>query len=89
LDEPTAGLDPLQQARFGELVQSLPDHLVTIVATHDVNDLSESFARVVVIDGGQVHFDDTVQNFIATAPDDVEAHRRGLVAYSQIVKAES
>jgi ABC-2 type transport system ATP-binding protein len=89
LDEPTAGLDPLQQARFGEVVHSLPDHMVTIVATHDVNDLSESFSRVVVIDGGRIRFDDTVQNFTATAPQDVEPHRRGLVAYSQIVQAES
>jgi ABC-2 type transport system ATP-binding protein len=89
LDEPTAGLDPLQQARFGELIQSLPDHIVTIVATHDVNDLSESFSRVVVIDGGQIRFEDTVENFTATAPAEVESHRRGLVAYSQIVQAES
>lgn len=89
LDEPTAGLDPLQQARFDELIRSLPDHMVTIVATHDVNDLSASFARVVVIDGGQIRYENTVENFVATAPAEVEAHRRGLVAYSQIVKAES
>lgn len=88
LDEPTAGLDPLQQARFGDLIKSLPDHIVTIVATHDVNDLSDSFDRVVVIDGGILRFEDTVDNFTSTAPNGVEPHRRSLVAYSQIVKSE-
>lgn len=89
LDEPTAGLDPLQQARFGDLIRSLPATLVTVVATHDVSDLSDSFGRVVVIDGGTVRFNDTVDNFTATAPAAVEPHRRALVAYSQIVKSES
>ena len=88
LDEPTAGLDPLQQARFGDLIQSLPDHIVTIVATHDVSDLSDSFDRVVVIDDGILRFEDTVDNFTSTAPNGVEPHRRSLVAYSQIVKSE-
>lgn len=88
LDEPTAGLDPLQQARFGELIQTLPDHTITIVATHDVDDLSDSFDRVVVIDDGTIRFEGTVQGFIATAPQNVEEHRRGFVAYSQIVAPE-
>lgn len=88
LDEPTAGLDPLQQVRFGELVRSLPDDIITIVATHDVNDLTDSFERVVVIDAGTLRFDGTVDAFTSTAPKDVDAHRRGLVAYSQIVKSE-
>jgi ABC-type multidrug transport system ATPase subunit len=88
LDEPTAGLDPLQQARFGDLIKSLPEHIVTIVATHDVNDLSASFDRVVVIDGGILRFEGTVDHFTSTAPIGVEPHRRSLVAYSQIVKPE-
>lgn len=88
LDEPTAGLDPLQQARFGDLIQSLPDHIITVVATHDVNDLSDSFDKVVVIDGGIIRFEGTVEKFTSTAPSTVEQHRRGLVAYSQIVKPE-
>lgn len=88
LDEPIAGLDPLQQARFGDLIKSLPDHIVTIVATHDVNDLSDSFDKVVVIDGGILRFEGTVDSFSSTAPSGVEPHRRSLVAYSQIVKSE-
>jgi ABC-2 type transport system ATP-binding protein len=89
LDEPTAGLDPLQQARFGDLIQSLPNHMITIVATHDVNDLSDSFDRVVVIDDGIIRFEGTVEGFISTVPSSVDEHRRGLAAYSQIVKPES
>lgn len=88
LDEPTAGLDPLQQARFGDLIQALPGDLIAIVATHDVNDLSDSFDRVVVIDGGVIRYEDTVANFVSTAPTTVERHRRGLIAYSQIVEPE-
>jgi ABC-type multidrug transport system ATPase subunit len=82
-------LDPLQQARFGDLIQSLPNHMITIVATHDVNDLSDSFDRVVVIDDGIIRFEGTVEGFISTVPSSVDEHRRGLAAYSQIVKPES
>lgn len=88
LDEPTAGLDPLQRARFGELIQALPDRIITIVATHNVDDLSGSFDRVVVLDGGMIRFEDTVEKFTSTAPRTVEQHRRGLAAYSQIVNPE-
>ena len=88
LDEPTAGLDPLQQARFGDLIKSLPSHIVTIVATHDVNDLRDTFGRVIVIDGGKIRFEGAVDDFISTAPSDVEPHRRSLIAYSQFVKPE-
>lgn len=89
LDEPTAGLDPLQQARFGELIHSLPDDVITIVATHDVTDLTDSFDRVVVLDEGQVRFTGAVDDFLSRAPRDVEEHRRGFLAYSQLIVPEA
>lgn len=89
LDEPTAGLDPLQQGRFHELVQSLDECLTVVVSTHDVSDLSDSYDRVVVLDDGEVRFDGSVDEFLQLAPPDTDPHRRGVVAYSQLVRGEN
>lgn len=78
LDEPAAGLDPLQQGRFRELVQSLDDQLAVVVSSHDVSDLNDSYDRVVVLDDGDVRFDGSVDDFLRVAPPGTEPHRRGV-----------
>lgn len=88
LDEPTAGLDPLQQMRFHEMVAALDETKTVVVSTHDVNDLSAIYSRVVVLANGEVLRDETIDDFLASAPDGLEPHRRGLAAYSQVVRAE-
>lgn len=89
LDEPTAGLDPLQRDRFHELVQSLKDDLTVVVSSHDVTDLSDSYDRVVVLDEGTIRFDGSVDDFLQLAPLGTDPHRRGVVAYSQLVRDEN
>jgi ABC-2 type transport system ATP-binding protein len=89
LDEPIAGLDPLQQGRFHELVQSLDERLTVVVSSHDVSDLSDSYDRVVVLDEGEVRFDGPVNEFVQLAPSGTDPHRRGVVAYSRLVRGEN
>ncbi|MEX2136990.1 MAG: ATP-binding cassette domain-containing protein [Chloroflexota bacterium] len=68
LDEPTAGLDPGQRARFRETVRDLARGVPVVVSTHQVDDLTDLFDTVVVLDHGQIRFQGTVTAFMALAP---------------------
>ncbi|WP_179397646.1 ATP-binding cassette domain-containing protein [Demequina lutea] len=67
LDEPTAGLDIAQRENFANLLRTISatvDH--TLVATHDVADLTTSFDDVAVIAHGQIRFHGTVGEFVGS-----------------------
>jgi ABC-2 type transport system ATP-binding protein len=68
LDEPTAGLDPVQRASFRGLVRELPAETIVLVSTHQVDDLSDLFDAVVVMDGGALRWQGEVARFLALAP---------------------
>ncbi|MEO8247375.1 MAG: ATP-binding cassette domain-containing protein [Chloroflexota bacterium] len=68
LDEPTAGLDPGQRARFRETVRSLRSSTPLVVSTHQVDDLTDLFDTVVVLDSGRIRFQGDVRAFLALAP---------------------
>ena len=87
LDEPTVGLDPAQRARFRELLAALPPERPVVVSTHQVDDLSELFDTVVVLDAGVVKFEGSVAEFMLLAPS-VGSERRAEAAYAQIVSRE-
>src|ERR1022692_333443 len=46
LDEPTAGLDPEQRLRFRELLSGLPGDPVTVLSTHQADDIRSEERRV-------------------------------------------
>jgi ABC-2 type transport system ATP-binding protein len=56
LDEPTAGLDPEQRLRFRELLSGLPGDPVTVLSTHQADDIAAICPHVVVLLKGQMHF---------------------------------
>jgi ABC-2 type transport system ATP-binding protein len=56
LDEPTAGLDPVQRARFRELIRSLARERVVIVASHLLEDIAPIADSVVVLNGTRAVF---------------------------------
>ncbi len=68
LDEPTAGLDPTQRARFRGLVREIGESRPVLASTHQVDDLDSLFETVVVIDGGAIVFQGTVPEFLRLAP---------------------
>jgi ABC-2 type transport system ATP-binding protein len=47
LDEPTAGLDPVQRGRFRQIRQNLDRACSVVVPTHQIDDLGELFDNVV------------------------------------------
>lgn len=86
LDEPTVGLDPGQRARFRQLLAELSTSRTILVSTHQVDDLSQLFDTVAVVDSGKIIFQGAVGEFLALAPD---APRPAEAAYSRIVDGAS
>jgi len=68
LDEPIAGLDPAQRARFRELIGELPLDVPVLVSTHQVDDLGELFDTVVVLERGVLRFQGSPDEFLRLAP---------------------
>jgi ABC-2 type transport system ATP-binding protein len=60
LDEPTAGLDPLQRIALRDVVQSVAEGCVVIVSTHLVEDVRALARSVVLLNAGSVVFEGSV-----------------------------
>jgi ABC-2 type transport system ATP-binding protein len=54
VDEPTAGLDPAERARFLNLLSELGENAVVILSTHIVEDVSDLCQRMAIIRDGQI-----------------------------------
>ncbi|HVG44369.1 MAG TPA: ABC transporter ATP-binding protein [Longimicrobium sp.] len=54
VDEPTAGLDPAERARFLNLLSELGENAVVILSTHIVEDVSDLCTRTAIIEGGRI-----------------------------------
>ena len=54
VDEPTAGLDPAERARFLNLLSELGERAVVLLSTHIVEDVSDLCTRMAIIQGGRI-----------------------------------
>ncbi|MFY0630927.1 MAG: ABC transporter ATP-binding protein [Flavobacteriaceae bacterium] len=54
VDEPTAGLDPLERNRFYNVLSEIGEHTVVILSTHIVDDVKELCTNMAIINQGQV-----------------------------------
>lgn len=54
VDEPTAGLDPVERNRFYNLLSELGENTVVILSTHIVDDVKELCTNMAIINKGQV-----------------------------------
>ena len=54
VDEPTAGLDPAERARFLNLLSELGENAVVILSTHIVEDVSDLCQRMAIIRQGEI-----------------------------------
>jgi ABC-2 type transport system ATP-binding protein len=68
LDEPTVGLDPGQRSRFRETLLAFAVDRPVLISTHQVDDLTDVFETVVVLDRGKIRFQGSVADFVALAP---------------------
>ncbi len=61
LDEPTIGLDVIAKQTIREFIQDMNDNGVTfILTTHDLEDIEHLAKRVMVVNHGEIVFDDTL-----------------------------
>ena len=63
LDEPTAGLDPVQRARFRGLLMAIDRP--TVVSTHQLDDVDGLFTTVAVLEGGRIVYCGPTEEFLA------------------------
>jgi ABC-type multidrug transport system ATPase subunit len=54
VDEPTAGLDPVERERFLNLLSEVGENAVVILSTHIVEDVEELCSRVAIINEGEI-----------------------------------
>ncbi|WP_405575833.1 ATP-binding cassette domain-containing protein [Streptomyces sp. NBC_01167] len=88
LDEPTAGLDPVQRAVFRDLLSELADSVHFIVSTHQTEDLADIYDTVVVFDHGRHVFQGSAPEFFALAPTGTATERQAETAYRGLVRGE-
>jgi ABC-2 type transport system ATP-binding protein len=80
VDEPTAGLDPAERARFLNLLSELGENAVVILSTHIVEDVADLCQRMAVIQGGQI--------LLSGEPSRAIAALRGRVWSRQVARDE-
>ncbi|BFP43474.1 ABC transporter ATP-binding protein [Flavobacteriaceae bacterium GF1] len=69
VDEPTAGLDPMERNRFYNLLSELGENAVVILSTHIVEDVSTLCSDMAIIGNGEV--------VLTGKPDEVQEAMRG------------
>jgi len=71
VDEPTAGLDPLERVRFRLILSRLAQSRIVILSTHIVEDITSSCKSLAVLNKGEVIYNGGV--------DDILPKARGLI----------
>jgi ABC-2 type transport system ATP-binding protein len=66
LDEPTNGLDPEQRARLRDTLSTAGQTATILMSTHQTDDVAALCERVIVLEGGRVHFDGSVTALVAS-----------------------
>ncbi|HTY49099.1 MAG TPA: ABC transporter ATP-binding protein [Steroidobacteraceae bacterium] len=54
VDEPTAGLDPEERQRFNNLLAEIGEHVVVILSTHIVDDVTDLCPNMAIMVGGRI-----------------------------------
>ena len=66
LDEPTAGLDPKERARFRNILSTLSKDRIVILSTHIVSDIESNANQVILLKERKLYRMDTVSNICKT-----------------------
>ena len=79
LDEPTTGLDPIQNKQIRELIRGLEEKRTVILSTHHLTEIENLARRVLIIKRGRIVADDTLARLIkgASARQKIRVRLRG------------
>ncbi|MCG8310231.1 MAG: ABC transporter ATP-binding protein [Cytophagales bacterium] len=80
VDEPTAGLDPMERNRFYNLLSEIGENTVVILSTHIVEDVSTLCNQMAIIGEGEV--------LITGNPAEIEKHLQGRIFEKEVEKQE-
>jgi len=61
LDEPTAGLDPKERARFRHIISELSRNRIVLISTHIVSDVESIANEIVMIKNQEIFMKDSVE----------------------------
>lgn len=82
-DEPTAGLDPEQRAKFNLLINSLSKDIIILISTHIIEDIQFFSDKIFVLSNGKVKFNGSYKEFIHSLDDKVFEMIFNLNEYSE------
>jgi ABC-2 type transport system ATP-binding protein len=71
VDEPTAGLDPMERNRFHNLLSEIGEQVIVILSTHIVDDVKSLCNRMVVMNKGMIMFEGTPYEAQQTVKDKI------------------
>jgi len=66
VDEPTAGLDPMERNRFHNLLSEIGEQVIVILSTHIVDDVKNLCNRMVIMNKGRIMLDGTPAEAVAS-----------------------
>lgn len=66
LDEPTAGLDPMERIRVKNFISEISKDRIVIIATHIVSDIEYISSRIILMKKGRVILNDEPSNIISS-----------------------
>jgi len=66
VDEPTAGLDPMERNRFHNLLSEIGEQVIVILSTHIVDDVKNLCKRMVVMNKGTIMLEGTPSEALET-----------------------
>lgn len=71
VDEPTAGLDPMERNRFHNLLSEIGEQIIVILSTHIVEDVKNLCKKMVVMNRGTILLEGTPAEAQATVQDKI------------------
>ena len=66
VDEPTAGLDPMERNRFHNILSEIGEQVIVILSTHIVDDVRTLCNRMVVMNNGTILLEGTPKEAVAS-----------------------
>lgn len=86
LDEPAAGLDPIQQRELRDLLAGIDPGIQVVVSTHQTQDIDDIYDHVLVIDSGTVIWHGRTEEFTSFAPSKVPQHLRADWTFEALIR---
>ena len=86
LDEPTAGLDPLERSAFREVITSFSSEAIVLIATHQIDDLDLVADKIAVLSNGHMVFHDSVTAFLSLADPALQPLAQAEAAYATVIR---